>query len=176
MPEESFAARNAALIRQVASARRQGDRRAAEKALQELLTRYTRLGERQVGTDEEQNAYIVARRLGSLPPELTDLGVTDNDLPPPSSRRAPTPPPAAAEAEQPPAVRRFTRIRADDRDSEQDPRYQVDYRPQDNMRLKGRLLPYAVVDQRDGLPVGWYPDNDWADWIADTVSRMRQAS
>ncbi|MFI1532159.1 hypothetical protein [Streptomyces griseus] len=176
MPEESFTARNAALIRQVASARRKGESKAAETALQELLTRYTRLGLRQAGTDQEQNAYIVARRLGSLPAELTDLGVTASDLPPPSPRRAATPPPAAAGAEQVPAVSRFTRIRAGGTDDEQDPRYQVHYRPQDNMRLAGRLLPYAVVDQRDGLPVGWYPDNDWADWIADTVSRMRQAS
>ncbi|MFJ2225653.1 hypothetical protein ACIOFY_37125 [Streptomyces anulatus] len=173
MPEESFTARNAALTEQIIRARRAGDRTAADQALAELLARYTRLGERRAGTDEEQNSYIVARRLGALPAELTQLGVDDSSLPLPLSRRAPA---ADADADEARIVSRFSRIRADDQDDDDDPRFLVDYRPQDNMRYQGRLLPYAVVDQEDGLPVGWYPDNDWADWIADTASRMREAS
>ncbi|WP_399554051.1 hypothetical protein [Streptomyces anulatus] len=175
MPEESFTARNAALTEQIIRARRAGDRAAAAQGLEELLERYTRLGERRAGTDEEQNSYIVARRLGALPAELAELGVDASNLPPPPSRRAAAPPPPA-DVDESSIVSRFARIRADDQNDEQDPRFHVDYRPQDNMRYRGRLLPYAVVDQEDGLPVGWYPDNDWADWIADTASRMREAS
>ncbi|MFB7403412.1 hypothetical protein ACFCZR_24870 [Streptomyces rubiginosohelvolus] len=176
MPEESFAARNATLINQVVRARRAGDEQAAARALEELLAQYTRLGQRLTGTDEEQNAYIVARRLGALPAALTELGVREKDLPPPAARRPTVPPVVDATEDDAEArvVRRFASLRAED--SERPARFRVDYRPQDNMRHHGTPLPYAVVDDQDGLPVGWYPDSDWADLVAGTATRLREAS
>ncbi|OVZ99503.1 hypothetical protein B9W64_37550 [Streptomyces sp. CS159] len=171
---DSFAAKNAPLIDVIRAARDEGNERAASLALQELLAAYDRLGNREAGTVDEQNAYIVARRLGSLPEVLVELGVREEDLPMPSRSR-PSPPPAAAAA--PAAVHadvaeRFAHIGGRDED---DPpgRFVVHYRPEDNKRYKGRLCPWAIVDRDDGKPVAWYFDQDFADLTADSANNLR---
>lgn len=174
---DSFAAKYAPLIDVIRAARERGDERAAGVALQELLAAYTRLGNREAGTVDEQNAYIVARRLGALPEALADLGVREEDLPMPSRAR-PSPPPAGAEATS--AVHgtiaeRFAHIGGP---GDEDPpeRFDVVYRPEDNVRLQGRLQPFAVVDTEDGLPVSWYDNRDDAETIAGTASRLRSTT
>lgn len=167
---DSFAAKNAQLIARVRAAREAGDQGGARAALAELLDAYTRLGNREVGTVDEQNAYIVARRLGALPEVLADLGVTENDLPMTGTRRPSPPPPPSYES----IAERFAHIGGRD-DTHPPERFHVQHRPQDNMRYQGRLLPFAIIDRQDGKPVAWYDNRDWAEMIADTDNRLRTA-
>ncbi|MBZ6253649.1 hypothetical protein KVH27_35455 [Streptomyces olivaceus] len=166
---DSFAAKNAPLIDVIRTARDEGDERAAGLALQELLDTYARLGNRAAGTVDEQNTYIVARRLGSLPEVLVELGVREADLPMPSRGR-PSPPPAAGHAD---VAERFAHIGGRDEDDSPPGRFVVQYRPEDNKRYKGRLCPWAIVDRDDGKPVAWYYDQDFADLTADSANNLR---
>lgn len=170
MPD-SFSTRNASLIARVQAARDAGDARAERAALEELLEAYIRLGNREAGTVDEQNAYIVGRRLGALPEALTELGVTAADLPIASPRR-PSPPPEPSPTHDS-VAERFAHIGGPD-DDEPPARFVVEHRPQDDKRYKGRLCPWAIVDTTDQLPVGWYHDRDFAELTADAVNRLRQ--
>ncbi|MFC9280933.1 hypothetical protein [Streptomyces collinus] len=173
MPD-SFAAKYAPLIDVIKAAREEGDERAGGLARQALLAAYARLGNRLEGTVDEQNAYIVARRLGALPEALVDLGVREEDLPMPSRGRPSPPPapPASAAAAHENVAERFAHI-GGPTDEGPPERFGVVYRPEDNVRLKGRLQPFAVVDTEDGLPVSWYDNRDDAETIAGTASRLR---
>ncbi|CAL9326784.1 hypothetical protein [Streptomyces sp. SudanB91_2054] len=166
---DSFAAKNAPLIDAIRAARAAGDERSAGLALQELLAAYTRLGNREAGTVDEQNAYIVARRLGSLPEVLVNLGVRGEDLPMPSRGR-PSPPPTAAHAG---VAERFAHIGGRSEDDDPPGRFVVRYRPEDNKRYKGKLCPWTIVDREDGKPVAWYYDRDFADLTADSANHLR---
>ncbi|MFF0698413.1 hypothetical protein ACFYU4_37985 [Streptomyces tendae] len=166
---DSFAAKNAPLIDAIRAARDEGDVRAAGLALRELLAAYARLANREAGTVDEQNAYIVARRLGSLPETLVELGVREEDLPMPSRGR-PSPPPAAVHAD---VAERFAHIGGRDENDAPPGRFVVHYRPEDNKRYKGRLCPWAIVDRDDGKPVAWYFDQDFADLTADSANSLR---
>ncbi|MET8717448.1 hypothetical protein ABZV52_30230 [Streptomyces sp. NPDC004735] len=170
---DSFAAKHASLIAAIRTARHSGDERTAGLALQELLAAYARLANRQAGTVDEQNAYIVARRLGSIPDALADLGVQEADAPMPATRRAAAPPPESSAEAEARIAERFAHIgeAADPEDH-----FTVEYRPQDDMRLNGRPAPYAIIATYDGLPVAWYPERDWADTIAGTASRLRHSA
>ncbi|WP_108934602.1 hypothetical protein [Streptomyces ardesiacus] len=171
---DSFAAKNAPLIDVIRAARDEGDERSAGLALQELLAAYDRLGNREAGTVDEQNAYIVARRLGSLPEALVDLGVQEEDLPMPSRGRPAPPPstttPATVHGD---VAERFAHIGGRDEDDSPPGRFVVHYRPEDNKRYKGRLCPWAIVDRDDGKPVAWYYDQDFADLTADSANNLR---
>ncbi|MGW2550012.1 hypothetical protein [Streptomyces sp. NPDC001635] len=170
--EDSFASKNSPLFDLVRAARLSGDAGAEHQALEELLGAYTRLGNRQTGSVDEQNAYIVARRLGSLPDALVDLGVREEDLPMPAARR-PSPPPAQPADAEARVAERFAHVGGPGEETVA--RYVVRFRPEDNKRYKGRLCPWAVIDTTDGLPVGWYYDRDFADLVADDISRLREA-
>lgn len=166
----SFAAAAAALVEQVRGARARGRRGDADRALRELLTLYARLGERELGTVEEQNQYIVARHLGHLPANLQDLGVRLEDLPEPPGRRSPLPPAAAVER----VAEHLARVGAPGSASQA--RFVLDFRPQDDKRFQGRLCPWAVVDTADGLPVAWYYDQAFAELSTDEANRLRGAA
>ncbi|MFG2986151.1 hypothetical protein ACGFYQ_33705 [Streptomyces sp. NPDC048258] len=168
---DSFASTSAHLITQIHAARTAGETRAAGKALDELLAVYTRLGNRQAGTVEQQNTYIIARTLGVLPEALQQLGVRPEDLPMPARRGRPAPPPARS-VDEARIADRFAHAGAPD---EPEARFAVRERPGDNMRHHGKLLPYAVVDTHDGKPVSWYDDRDLAETVADTATRLREA-
>ncbi|MEE1764446.1 hypothetical protein [Streptomyces sp. SP18BB07] len=166
---DSFATTYAPLVEQIRAAREQRDERAERLALEVLLKAYERLGNREFGTVEEQNAYIVARHLGVLPEVLQDLGLSPEDVPMPGrQRRAP---PGQAGKGTALIAERFAHIGP--ADEQPAARFTVADRPEDNMRYQGRLLPYAVIDTRDGLPIAWYWDRDWAETTADTASRLR---
>ncbi|MEV8344519.1 hypothetical protein [Streptomyces niveus] len=169
---DSFAAESGPLIEQIRTARARGDEPAATIALEQLLTLYVRLGNREVGTLQEQNDYIVARHLGSIPDVLQGLDIKPGDLPEPPGRRRPTPaPPAGVDVSR--IVERFALLGGPD--DEPADRFGVEYRPQDNVVLHGRLQPYAVVDAEEKhLPVSWYDSRDDAETIAGVVNRMRR--
>lgn len=174
---DSFAGQYMHVIDRIRAARAKGDRPAEQEASAELREAYIRLGNRETGTLEEQNAYIIARSLGCLPDELRDLGITPDELPLSSVRSVPSPPPT-----QPPSpvarhlddhvAELFAHIGGPD-DEEPEPRYTVADRPGDNIRYRGELQRFAVIDTSDGLPVGWYGDRDLAETIADSISRLR---
>lgn len=170
---DSFAAVAGPLIEQIRTARSRGDELTAAAALRELLALYVRLGKRELGTLQEQNSYIVARHLGYLPRPLQDLGVTVDALPEPPGRRRPAPtPPAGVDVSR--IAERLAHVGG--RDDEEPPdRFGVEYRPHDNVVLRGRLQPFAVVDTDDhGLPVAWYDSRDDAEEIAGIANRMRR--
>ncbi|QFG13286.1 hypothetical protein SEA_GILGAMESH_94 [Streptomyces phage Gilgamesh] len=167
---DSFTVTAGPLFEEVQRARGQGDERAARRALEELLALYVRLGQRELGTLEEQNDYIVARHLGYLPEVLQRLGVRPQDLPEPPGRRRPAAtPPAGVDTSR--IAERLAALAA----SQDDPpeRFGVEYRPQDDVVLQGRLQPFAVVDTEEGLPVSWYDSRDAAETIAGVANRMR---
>ncbi|MER6616382.1 hypothetical protein [Streptomyces xantholiticus] len=173
---DSFAVTSGPLIEQIRAARARGDEDIARQALEELLALYARLGNRELGTVKEQNEYIVPRYLGYLPEVLQELGVKPNDLPEPPGRRRPAPPapPAAAAADTVRIAERFAYLGGPEGE-EQRKRFDVAYRPQDNVVLKGRLQPFAVIDTEEhGLPVSWYDSRDSAEEIAGTANRMRR--
>lgn len=175
----SFTSQYMHVYDRIQAARADGDRPTEDKATAELLQVYSSLGNRQAGTVDEQNAYIIARSLGVLPGPLLELGISPDALPLSGTRQAAPPPTAEAPRAPLPldgnVADRFAHIGGPD-DEEPEPRYTVDDRPQDNMRHHGQLLRYAVIDTSDGLPVSWYSDRDLADTIADSISRLRKAS
>lgn len=172
---DAFTVMSQPLVERVRAALTQGDDKAAGQALEELLALFTRLGRREIGTLEEQNAYIVPRHLGLLPPVLQSLGVRPEQLPEPAGRRP------AATPSPPLEATRITgdflaHLRGRDRQDSTE-RFTVAYRPQDNMVLNGVPQPYAVVDTQDNnLPVSWCEYHDWAETMADMANRMRRAS
>ncbi|MFJ4880096.1 hypothetical protein ACIP93_33480 [Streptomyces sp. NPDC088745] len=174
---DSFAKTSGLLIEQIRTARARGDEDTARSALGELLARYVQLGRRELGTIEEQNGYIVPRHLGYLPQVLQELGVTPDDLPEPPGRRRPAPPPPAAGPTAADAARiaeHFAHLGGPDSQEPQE-RFDVAYRPQDNVVICGRLQPFAVVDTEEHhLPVSWYDSRDAAETIAGVANRMRR--
>ncbi|MFD9394969.1 hypothetical protein ACFWBB_30855 [Streptomyces sp. NPDC060000] len=169
---DSFAATSGPLIEQIRIARSRGDERTAAAALEELVALYVRLGNRELGTVQEQNDYIVARHLGYVPDILQELDVKPSDLPEPPGRRRPTPtPPAGVDTSL--IAERLAHIGGPD--DEPPERFGVEYRPQDNVVLHGRLQPFAVVDTEERrLPVSWYDNRGDAEEIAGVVNRMRR--
>ncbi|OEJ21018.1 hypothetical protein [Streptomyces subrutilus] len=178
---DSFAGQYLQVFDRIRAARADGDQPAERQATAELLDAYRRLGRREAGTVDEQNAFIIARSLGVLPGELQDLGIRPDELPLDDRRSVPAPPPDPEPFSREQhhlegsVADRFAHIGGPD-EEEPEPRYAVDERPQDNIRHHGKLLPFAVVDTTDGLPVGWYDDRDLAETIADSISRLREAS
>lgn len=176
---DSFTARYEPLISMLRAARAAGHEPAALQARGRLIDAYARLGRRETGTTEEQNRYIVGRRLGALPSDLVDVGIRADELPMPEARSSPALPEQRADSTWPSEdlariADRFAHVGGQD---EQPPeRYAVHDRPDDNMRHLGQRLPFAVVDTHDNLPVGWYADRDLAETIAGTASRLRTAS
>jgi hypothetical protein len=169
---DSFATAYAPLVEQIRAAREQGDERAEHLVLEQLLKAYVRLGNRELGTVDEQNQYIVARHLGALPEALQELGLKPDDVPMPPGRRRPPPPPQTAAVEDAARIgERFAHLGPDD--DEPEDRFTVDVRPQDGMRYEGRPAPFAVVDTHDGLPVAWYPERHWAETTANTANLLR---
>ncbi|MEV7512108.1 hypothetical protein AB0O57_29545 [Streptomyces sp. NPDC091201] len=170
---DSFAEQYMHVIHRIRDARERGDRPAERAAAAELIEAYARLGNRQAGTLEEQNAFIIGRSLGCLPGTLRELGINADELPPADRRTNPAPPPAPPSNHRLDDVAdRFAHIGGPD-DDEPEPRYTVADRPHDNMRHHGTLLRFAVIDTTDGLPVAWYSDRDLAETIADSISRLR---
>ncbi|MFJ4988710.1 hypothetical protein ACIP9H_33540 [Streptomyces sp. NPDC088732] len=167
MPD-MFAATTQQLSQHIRAARDRGDRGAERQALEELRAAYTLLGNRQAGTLEEQNAYIIGRRLGTLPAVLQELGI--DDLPAPDSNR---PPPARDDDTAARMAEHFAHIGGGD--DEHEGRFVVGHRPEDNMRDHGKLLAHAVIDSTDGKPVAWYSTRDLAETVAGTANRLREA-
>lgn len=169
---DTFAATYAPLVEQIRTARQQGDKHAEDLALDILLQGYVRLGHRELGTVQEQNEYIVARHMGIMPKALQELGVRPEDLPAPPASRRTAPPPPAPDDSTAHIAELFAHVGGDDIPED---RFTVAYRPEDGMVYQGQPAPFAVVDSHDGLPVGWYPDRDWAESTAGTASRLRSA-
>jgi hypothetical protein len=165
---DSFTATYAPLVEQIRAAREQGDARAERLVLEQLIKAYVRLGNRELGTAEEQRDYIIARHLGFLPETLQELGVDPGKVPMPPGRRSPAAPTDSGATR---IAERFAQLGAHDEPAD---RFTVHERPQDGMFYKGQPAPFAVVDTADRLPVSWFPDRDWAEYTAETASRLRR--
>ncbi|MGY4935825.1 hypothetical protein ACWD7T_32955 [Streptomyces sp. 900116325] len=172
MSDSFIAAYAHPLAEQIRAARDQGDECAERLVLEQLLNAYARLGNRELGTVDEQNEYIVARHLGALPEAMRELGLTPDDVPMPPGRRRPPPPPQAPAVEDAARIGdRFAHLGPDD--DEPEDRFTVDVRTQDGMRYEGRAAPFAIVDTHDGLPVAWYTERHVAESMANTANLLR---
>jgi hypothetical protein len=158
--------RENALLRLV-EARRARDKQAEQAILNELVEVHVLLGERRVGTSEEQRTYLLARSTGTPLPELKEVGIDTNNWPaPPRSSPARTEPVSVS----PDTEARISRLFAEagplgDR-RPPPPRYEARYRPQDGQRYQGEPLPWAIWDTREDIAVAYHVDKDLAEYQA----------
>ncbi|MFJ5142948.1 hypothetical protein [Streptomyces sp. NPDC088707] len=171
MAEESITAwRNRAVFR-LEEARRVGDVSRLQSILVELEQVHVALGERRVGTVEEQQVYRLARSTSTPVPELSAVGVNSNHWPLPQGNS-----PAVAEPE---LASQETQARISDlfasagplSDRRQPPdRYEARHRAQDGQMHQGRPLPWAIWDVREDVAVAYLPDKELAQYQAGLAS------
>ncbi|MFC8640133.1 hypothetical protein ACFUC2_05155 [[Kitasatospora] papulosa] len=173
--ESITAWRQRALLRLV-DARRFGDQDTVRALLDELYDLHVALGERRVGTSEEQRTYLMARSTRTPLPELAAVGIDTNDwpVPPHSSPALADPVPASPDTEE-----RISHLfaaagpLADRRPP--GPRYEARYRPEDGQRYRQHPLPWAIWDTREGIPIAYHGDKDLAEYQAGQASEKFSA-
>lgn len=128
------------------------------------------LGERRIGTGQEQATYLLARSTRTALPELLTVGIDTNFWPaPPNSPVSAEPYPASPDTE-----RQITDLfqsagPLSDRHATE-PRYEARYRPQDGQRYKGDPLPWAIWDTQEDLPVAYHGDQELSEYQADLAT------
>ncbi|MEU3500205.1 hypothetical protein ABZ726_05345 [Streptomyces hundungensis] len=158
-------------INRLAAARAANDVRAADKLRAELRQMHWALGEREIGTAEEQATYLLARHTQTAVPELAAVGIDTNTWPRPANS------PAVASREpdetevSPETERRISDLFAAagplrDRSSDSSPRFVARYRPQDGQLYQGRPLAWAIWDTAAGIAVAHHEDQELAEYQA----------
>jgi hypothetical protein len=158
-------------ISRLAEARRAGDSSRAQDIAAELEAMHVALGERRVGTTEEQRIYLLARTTNTPLPELSAVGINTNNWPTPPGNCPvlANPLPASRETQE-----RITDLFASagpltDRRAPVD-RYEARYRPQDGQMYQGQALDWAIWDVQEGVAVAYLPDKDLAEYQAGQAS------
>ncbi|AWI32662.1 hypothetical protein [Streptomyces tirandamycinicus] len=159
------------MVRRLRAAQMDGlDGEAAQLAA-ELMGAHILLGERRLGTAEEQRAYLLARSTGTPLPELAAVGLDTNTWPaPPHSSPALAEPESASPATEERIMSLFRSAGPLGDRRLPGPRYEVRHRPEDGQRYKGRPLPWAIWDTREDLPVSYHCDQELAEYQAEQAS------
>lgn len=175
MEAKSITAWRSHAIERLVEARRTCNQAAERAIVAELVNVHVALGERRTGTTEEQHTYLLARSTRTPLPELAAVGIDTNEWPPP-----PRSCPASAEPlpASPDTVERLTSI-FDAAGTLTDwrpptPRYEARYRPQDDQRYQGTLLPWAIWDTRENFAVAYHEKQDLAEYQAGQASRRAE--
>ncbi|RSS95071.1 hypothetical protein EF903_05370 [Streptomyces sp. WAC05292] len=150
-------------------AREYGQAEAEQQITDELIAVHAALGERRVGTREEQTTYLLARSTGTPVPELQEVGIDTNTWPTPAHV------PAVAEPRRPAAdieqrITNLFELAGPAVGLPVGPRYEARYRPQDGQLFKGAPLPWAIWDTREQFPVAYHGDQELAEYQAAIAS------
>lgn len=159
-------------VQRLSAARQNRNSDEMQALTDELRTVHIDLGLRRTGTREEQNTYLLARTTGTPLPELAAVGIDTNAWPPP----LPLPAPAEPQHASPDTEQRITELFHAagpllDRNGEE-PRYVVKYRPEDEQRYRGALLPWAIWDTVEKLAIAHHEDRELAEVQADRASHI----
>lgn len=171
--EQGISAWRTRALHLLAAARRSGGIAAAEALIAELRDAHIALGERRVGTPEEQRAYLLARSTDTPLPELHAAGIDTNDWPAPphSSPAHPDSPPPSLDTEQ-----RITSLFESagplGDPHPRDERYEARYRPQDGQRYQQQPLDWAIWDRKLDIPVAYHADRELAEYQAGNASTL----
>jgi hypothetical protein len=162
------------LVKRLFAAQYYDDPETAALITADLQALHVSLGYRRTGTREEQSTYLLARSTRTPLPELMAVGIDTNTWPaPPVPEAAPAGDPEPPSA-SPDTVRRISRLfesvgRLSDR-RRPPARYSAEFRPQDDQRHHGELLPWAICDTEIGLPISYHQEKDIAEYQADQAS------
>lgn len=160
-------------IQRLMAARSSGHDTEAEKVAAELRDVHVALGERRVGTREEQSTYLLARSTRTPLPELVAVGINTNDwpLPPHVSPTLAEPLPVSPATEE--RITNLFRSAGPLGDRRPPgPRYEARYRPQDGQRFQGKPLPWAIWDTELDQAVSYHPDRDLAEYQAGQAAEQ----
>lgn len=174
MDEHSIAQYRTDMVNRLFAALYNDDHTTAERLRGDLQALHVSLGHRQAGTREEQNTYLLARSTHTPLAELRKVGIDTNQWPaPPLPEAAPAGDPAE-ETASPDTERRISRLFRSVgplSDRRRPPaRYGTQFRPQDDQRYDGKLLPWAICDNETGLPVAYLPEQHVAEYQAEQAS------
>ncbi|MEU7228964.1 hypothetical protein [Streptomyces chrestomyceticus] len=168
---QSISAWRERALRRLLSVRRAGRVTDEAEILSELRDVHVALGERRVGTVEEQRAYLLARSTDTPLPELLAVGIDTNDwpVPPHSSPARPDSVPTSPGTEQ-----RITNLFESagplGDPQPRGPRYETRYRPQDRQRYKQVPLDWAIWDTETNIAIAYHQDKELAEYQADNAS------
>ncbi|MFB8025909.1 MULTISPECIES: hypothetical protein [unclassified Streptomyces] len=166
--EEPITAWRSRALDRLASANATGHHDEAEVIAEELRTAHIALGQRRIGTVEEQRTYLLARNTRTPLPDLLAAGLDTNDWPPPPNSPTPVSPQATSPATEERISSMFRSTGALEDPSP--PRYVSRYRPEDGQRYRDHLLPWAIWDTHLNIAVGWHGDQDLTDYQAGKIS------
>ncbi|MFJ8301335.1 hypothetical protein ACIQ9R_36290 [Streptomyces sp. NPDC094447] len=172
----SFTEWSSSTIRRLAVARTAGDLAAAEAILVELRTAYTRLGMREVGTDEEQNAYLLARHTQTPVGELQAVGINTNSWTLYTRQETPEAPLVSETEASPETSRRISDLFAAagplraPSEARATAAYAVEFRPEDDQVHQGTPLPWAIVATDLDIAVAYHGDKELAEYQAERAN------
>jgi hypothetical protein len=159
-------------LQHLETARRAANVEQVERLMADLIAVHVDLGERRVGTREEQTTYIMARSTNTPLPLLLAHGIDTNTWPP--LRHLPVP--AAPQQASPATERRikdlFQAAGVCANRRPRAPRYVARYRPEDEQVFKGTPLPWALWDTHEDQAIAYHPDKDLCEYQADVASEV----
>ncbi|KIF00907.1 hypothetical protein PL81_38440 [Streptomyces sp. RSD-27] len=167
---ESITAWRSRTLCQLAVVRADHCMEAEQQIVDELVSVHVALGQRQVGTREEQNTYLLARSTSTPVPELLEAGINTNSWPAPPHRPVVAEPrPASPDTE-----RRITDLFQAAGTLVDTlpvgPRYQARFRPQDGHLFRNEPLPWALWDTHEDIAIAYHPDRDLCEYQAALAS------
>ncbi|MFF4188133.1 hypothetical protein ACFYZ9_33560 [Streptomyces sp. NPDC001691] len=162
-------------INRLSAARAANDRQTADKLRAELRQMHWALGEREIGTAEEQAAYLLARHTRTAVSELAAVGIDTNTWPRPTNSPAVASREPAETVVSPETEQRISDLFAaagplHDRQSDATPRFVARYRPQDGQLYQGRPLVWAIWDTASDIAVAHHEDQELAEYQASRAS------
>ncbi|MFE1270606.1 hypothetical protein [Streptomyces sp. NPDC058758] len=177
----SFTDWSRSTLRRLAAARAAGHHAEAERAVAELRAAYTRLGAREVGTEAEQNAYLLARHTQTPVPELAAAGIDSNSMPLRTRQDAAGTPLASETEASAETSRRISDLFAAagplraPSTARTTAAYVVEHRPEDHQVHQGAPLPWAIVATAEGVAVAYHGDKDLAEYQAERANAAYEA-
>ncbi|WP_330335683.1 hypothetical protein OHS33_38540 (plasmid) [Streptomyces sp. NBC_00536] len=167
---EPIAAWRSSTLCQLRLARGEGSTEAEQRILDELVSVHVALGQRLVGTREEQNTYLMARSTSTPVPELLEAGIDTNGWPAPPHRPAVAEPRPASPATEQRITDLFQAAGTLVDTLPVGPRYQTRFRPEDGHRFHNEPLHWALWDTHEDIPIAYHPDRDLCDYQAAMAS------
>lgn len=174
----SFTAWCHGTISRLSAAKAAGDETAVTELVETLRDAYEQLGQRRVGTDEEQNSYLLARYTRTPVAELVVVGIDTTTWPMPV--RPTQAEPVVEEAEASPETSRrisdlFAAAGPLRAAASNKSRYKAEHRPEDQQKHRGIPTPWAIVDTSTGIAISYHADQELTEYQAERASAAFRA-